>query len=38
MKPVKIKPELRSLVQTYQKNRVEKTFHPYKKRTLKPKI
>lgn len=35
MKPVKIKPELRSLVETYQKNRVEKTFHPYEKRKSK---
>ena len=37
MKPVKIRPELRTLVQTYQKNRVDKTFHPYKKRNPKPK-
>ena len=32
-----MKAELQNLILTYQKNRVEKTIHPYKKRKTKPK-
>lgn len=32
-----MKAELQSLKLTYQKNRIEKTFHPYKKKKFKPK-